>query len=62
MLLGAGVSASIELAQLLFGLGSLGTIDDVIFNTLRTVLGFGLWSAARRTIRSGNRGPLSPVL
>ena len=46
LIAGIAVSASIELSQMLFGLGSLGTIDDVIFNTLGAMIGFGLWLAA----------------
>ncbi len=38
--LGAGFSAGIELSQALFGLGSLGTIDDVIANATGALLGF----------------------
>jgi hypothetical protein len=45
VLAGAGVSTIIELSQLL-GLGSVATIDDVIFNTLGAVIGFALWLSA----------------
>ena len=40
---GAIVSGGLELSQALFGLGSLGTIDDVIFNSLGALLGWGAW-------------------
>ncbi|MBT8216624.1 MAG: VanZ family protein [Acidimicrobiia bacterium] len=43
LMAGAAVSGGIELSQLLFGLGSLGTIDDVIFNTLGALFGWVGW-------------------
>ena len=50
LIAGASVSGGIELSQLLFGLGSLGTIDDVIFNTLGALLGWvGWWVSAEVT-------------
>jgi len=43
LLAGAAVSGGIELSQMLFGLGSLGTIDDVIFNSLGALAGWVPW-------------------
>lgn len=42
-LVGAAISGLIELSQLFLGLGSLGTIDDVIFNSLGALVGLGLY-------------------
>ncbi|NND01543.1 MAG: VanZ family protein [Acidimicrobiia bacterium] len=50
--IGAAISGVIELTQLLVAWGSLGTIDDVIFNTLGAVTGYGLWRGAVR-LREG---------
>jgi glycopeptide antibiotics resistance protein len=55
VLAGAGASTIIELSQFLFGLGSLGTIDDVIFNTLGAVMGFALWLFADRIFRTASK-------
>jgi hypothetical protein len=43
LLAGAAVSAGIELSQFLFGLGSLGTIDDVIFNSAGGAVGYAVY-------------------
>lgn len=40
LLVGASVSGCIELSQLFLGLGSLGTIDDVIFNSIGALTGY----------------------
>lgn len=42
-LVGAAISGLIELSQLFLGLGSLGTIDDVIFNSLGALVGLSLY-------------------
>lgn len=55
-LIGGAISAGIELSQLLFGLGSLGTIDDVIFNTAGTLLGYGMFVGVK-----GLAGGLRPI-
>ncbi len=52
LLAGAAVSGAIELSQLLFGLGSLGTVDDVIFNSLGALIGWAAWSAIFDLTRS----------
>ena len=44
----AAISTAIELSQLLFGLGSLASIDDVLFNTLGALLGYATWLGAAR--------------
>ncbi len=48
LLVGALISGCIELSQLLLGLGSLGTIDDVIFNSLGALVGLAAFSATMR--------------
>lgn len=45
--LGAGISLCIELSQALFGLGSLGTIDDVIANAGGALLGYVVYGRSR---------------
>jgi len=47
----AAISATIEASQLVFGLGSLASIDDVIFNTTGAVAGFAVYRSAERSIR-----------
>lgn len=52
LVLGLGVSLVVEAAQLLISLGMgfpwrVADIDDVILNTLGTLLGFGIWFAVR---------------
>lgn len=49
-LIAAALSLAIELSQLLFGVGSLGTIDDVIFNTAGALVGYGLYSLAKSQV------------
>lgn len=44
----AAISLSIELSQLVFGFGSLASIDDVIFNTLGAISGFALFEFVSR--------------
>lgn len=46
LLAGAAISGAIELSQLLFGLGSVGTVDDVIFNATGTAIGLLLFRIA----------------
>lgn len=54
--LGAATSGAIELSQALFGLSSVGTVDDVIFNTAGALGGLALWRAARWLLAiSGSR-------
>jgi hypothetical protein len=52
LLAGVCVSGGIELSQLLFGLGSLGTIDDVIFNSLGALIGWVGWWVITGSIAS----------
>lgn len=47
---GAALSGVIELTQIVFAWGSLGTIDDVIFNTLGAIAGYGIWGAAASAV------------
>jgi hypothetical protein len=51
----AAISGTIELSQLMFGLGSLGSIDDVIFNTAGALVGFATWPAATSAVQSVRR-------
>ncbi|MBT8199904.1 MAG: VanZ family protein [Acidimicrobiia bacterium] len=44
------ISGGIELSQLFLGLGSLGTIDDVIFNSLGALVGLAAFSATMRLL------------
>ena len=46
----AAISATIEASQI-FGLGSLASIDDVIFNTTGAVGGYAVYRIAERTSR-----------
>ena len=39
----AAISVTIEASQLVFGLGSLASVDDVIFNTFGAVVGFAAY-------------------
>ncbi len=64
-LVAAAISGGIEASQLLFGFGSLASIDDVIFNTAGAVAGFAgyrlghrLW---RRAARPAARRPAQPI-
>ena len=45
------LSATIEASQLVFGLGSLASIDDVIFNITGALAGFAIYHIAERSIR-----------
>ncbi len=51
---GAGISLCIELLQLPFSVRATD-IDDLIFNTLGTALGYGLFAAARVILRSKHK-------
>ena len=51
---GAGISLCIELLQLPFSVRATD-IDDLIFNTLGTALGYGLFAAARVILRSTHK-------
>lgn len=44
----AATSGLIESAQILVGWGSLGSIDDVIFNTAGALIGFAIWRVGRQ--------------
>ncbi len=54
-LLAAAISSTIEASQLVFGLGSLASVDDVIFNTIGAVAGFACYRSVERRIRQSHR-------
>lgn len=54
ILYGVLLSLSIETVQLLFALGSMD-VDDLMFNTLGTALGYGLFKAALKATKSSKQ-------
>lgn len=60
-LIAASISGIIELSQLLFGLGSLASGDDVIFNTLGAVAGLAVYRLIGRAFRRARSTPESPT-
>jgi hypothetical protein len=54
-LLAAAISGAIEVSQLVLGLGSLGSVDDVIFNTLGALVGFGAYRLVEGSMRRARR-------
>ena len=59
LILAYSVSVMIEASQLFLGLGSLASIDDVIYNTTGAMLGYGL--ARVISSRVGVRNPSALV-
>ena len=55
LLVAGAFSLCIELSQLVLGVGSLASIDDMIYNVLGAAIGFGLF----RLFRAGRNGAAS---
>lgn len=59
LLAAVAASATIEISQALFGLGSVGTIDDVIANSAGAMVGYGLFAVSARF--AGSRAGAAPA-